>query len=125
MCVCKCILYLMYVCKSILYVMDVGKVSIVLIHSPPPPPLLSPCVVQIPVLVALEQRALTLVERQASGLITRRRQDVKDQAEEMSPANPNNSLYLVIFILLYLCLQSNPSFFFFSFFYTFVVEPKT
>ncbi|KAI5735647.1 hypothetical protein M8J77_020957 [Diaphorina citri] len=47
---------------------------------------------KIPVLVALEQRALTLVERQASGLITRRRQDVKDQAEEMSPANPNNKI---------------------------------
>ncbi|KAL1455902.1 hypothetical protein WDU94_000667 [Cyamophila willieti] len=51
---------------------------------------------KIPVLVGLEQRLVSLVERQASGLITRRRQDVKDQAEEMSPANLSNSLYLVI-----------------------------
>uniref|UniRef100_A0A8D8U288 PAX3- and PAX7-binding protein 1 n=1 Tax=Cacopsylla melanoneura TaxID=428564 RepID=A0A8D8U288_9HEMI len=47
---------------------------------------------QIPVLVGLEQRILALVERQAAGLIARRRQDVKDQAEEMSPANLSNKI---------------------------------
>jgi len=41
---------------------------------------------QVPVITALEQRMLSLLKRRADELMERRRQDVRDQAEELAPS---------------------------------------
>jgi len=40
----------------------------------------------VPVIAALEQRVLSLLKRRADELMERRRQDVRDQAEELAPS---------------------------------------
>ncbi|XP_069680870.1 PAX3- and PAX7-binding protein 1 [Periplaneta americana] len=40
---------------------------------------------KVPVIAALEQRMLSLLKRRADELVERRRQDVRDQAEELAP----------------------------------------
>ena len=40
----------------------------------------------MPVIAALEQRVLSLLKRRADELMERRRQDVRDQAEELAPS---------------------------------------
>jgi hypothetical protein len=40
----------------------------------------------VPVIAALEQRILSLLKRRADELMERRRQDVRDQAEELAPS---------------------------------------
>lgn len=40
----------------------------------------------MPVIAALEQRILSLLKRRADELMERRRQDVRDQAEELAPS---------------------------------------
>jgi hypothetical protein len=44
------------------------------------------CPSQVPVIAALEQRMLSLLKRRADELMERRRQDVRDQAEELAPS---------------------------------------
>lgn len=39
---------------------------------------------QVPVITNLEQKALELLSKRADGLMERRRQDVRDQAEEVA-----------------------------------------
>lgn len=42
---------------------------------------------QIPLIVSLEQRLVTMYQKKATELINRRRQDVKDQMEELTPSS--------------------------------------
>lgn len=44
------------------------------------------CPSQVPVIAAVEQRVLSLLKRRADELMERRRQDVRDQAEELAPS---------------------------------------
>ena len=47
---------------------------------------------QMPLIVSLEQRLIALYQKQSTELINRRRQDVKDQMEDLAPASENHPI---------------------------------
>lgn len=55
---------------------------------------------QIPIIHSLEQRLINMYQKKANELISRRRQDVKDQMEELTPTS---KLILPVVVLLLEC----------------------
>lgn len=57
---------------------------------------LSILVLQLPVIVELERKALSIMSKQATLLIERRRQDVRDQAKEISESGSKSHVALAL-----------------------------
>jgi len=59
------------------------------VHQSPSNRFSSPEMPQMPILLSLEKRVITLLSRRAEDLVERRRQDVRDQADEQAMSKSN------------------------------------